>query len=753
MRMKPTNISSNRRWLLWLYAAVLVSLLLLAWTGWLLWKSLKRDQTPSFSAVRHQYCRTDALLLDRQGEILHRLRVDPHGRRLDWAPLDAVSPALVTAVIHAEDRHFYQHRGVDWRALSKAGFKGLEVGNWRGASTITMQLASRLSPKLQPQRNRRTVVQKFTQLLKSLSLEKSLSKNEVLEAYLNLVTFRGELQGITAASLGLFGKRPHGLNPVESVILASLIRSPNAPAGEVAVRSAWLATSLNWKMDSSKIAESATRHLRGPYRVPLEANWAPHLATQLLKPLAGSKNDSSLQIICTLDGSLQRFAGETLRQHLISVHSRHVNDGAVLVVDNPSGEVLAYVGSAGDLSSAPQVDGIQALRQAGSILKPFLYGLAFERHILTASSLLEDRPLKIGLLNGVYWPENYDRQYRGLVTVRTALAASLNVPAVKVLNLVGVEPFVEELSRLGFREMRNPDYYGPSLALGAVDIALWDLVNAYRSLANCGLWQPLYLIPEKVRARAEALKSDHAPSSVEEGSRRILSRATAFILADVLSDRESRSSTFSLESPLATRFWTAVKTGTSKDMRDNWCVGFSSRYTVGVWVGNFSGEPMWNVMGITGAAPVWVDIMNWLHRHFHSSPPVAPSILRAQQTTFPDLSIDRSEWYLPGTEVTVTQAASVGVSPKIISPADGEVIAWDPDIPAGQQRLFLEAQPRSEQLHWELDGAGLGPAGALQSWALQPGKHWLKLVTPTGEILDTVQFHVRGGPTLASWSR
>ena len=211
----------------------------------------------SFAEVRQQYCRTDAILLDRHGEILQRLRVDPHGRRLDWTPLEAISPALVTAVIHAEDRRFYRHHGVDWRALSQAVLKGVGVGNWRGASTITMQLASRLNPKLQPQRNRRTVVQKTAQLLTgALALERWWSKSEVLEAYLNLVTFRGELQGITAASLGLFGKRPHGLNPVESVILASLIRSPNAPPGRLQ-RGATGSRRLNWKIDSWEIAETS----------------------------------------------------------------------------------------------------------------------------------------------------------------------------------------------------------------------------------------------------------------------------------------------------------------------------------------------------------------------------------------------------------------------------------------------------------------------------------------------------------------
>jgi penicillin-binding protein 1C len=436
----------------------------------------------------------------------------------------------------------------------------------------------------------------------------------------------------------------------------------------------------------------------------------------------------------------------------MEVHSRNVNDGAVLVIDNPTGEVLAYVGSVGDLSSASQVDGIQAPRQAGSILKPFLYGLAFERRLLTPSSLLQDTPLEMSLLNGIYRPENYDRQFRGLVTARVALASSLNIPAVRTLNLVDVRSFVDLLDLLGFRDLKDSDYYGPSLALGSVDVTLWDLVNGYRTLANGGVWQPLRVTSGKnlnsgLRGGDQEGGSGPFTSSGQVGknnSRKVLSPETAFILADILSDRESRSMTFSLESPLATRFWTAVKTGTSKDMRDNWCVGFSSRYTVGVWVGNFSGEPMWNVLGITGAAPVWVDIMNWLHRQVPSSPPVPPTTLQTLITELPDLGVTRREWYLPGEEVAVSQAAMSGVPARILSPADGEVMAWDPDIPPDQQRVFLEARPQSGQMYWELDGGQLSDAGTIRMWAPRPGKHSLKLLSQTGETLDTIRFVVRG---------
>jgi len=195
-----------------------------------------------------------------------------------------------------------------------------------------------------------------------------------------------------------------------------------------------------------------------------------------------------------------------------------------------------------------------------------------DRRILTPASLIDDSALDIPVPGGVYRPRNYDDEFHGLVSVRTALASSLNVPAVKTLNLVGVDNLVGMLWRLGFEELRSPDFYGPSLALGSADITLWDLVNAYRALANGGTWGSMRLVFEAEPAQP----------------RRVLTPAAAFLLSDILSDRESRSRTFSLESPLSTRFWTAVKTGTSKDMRDNWCVGYSDRYTVGVWVGNFS---------------------------------------------------------------------------------------------------------------------------------------------------------------------
>jgi penicillin-binding protein 1C len=432
-----------------------------------------------------------------------------------------------------------------------------------------------------------------------------------------------------------------------------------------------------------------------------------------------------------------------------------------MVIENATGDVLAYVGNTGAASSARYVDGIHAQRQAGSTLKPFLYGLAFENRLLTTASLIDDSPLDIQVGVGIYRPRNYDNQFNGLVTARTALASSLNVPAVKTLNIVGVDAFLAKLKELGFRYLQAADFYGPSLALGSADITLWDLVNAYRTLANHGIWTEMRLamdfsaeaqrslrlcgdLPSDFSPQRHRVRRVSAEKSVWATRKRIYSEQTAFLISNILSDRESRSKTFSLESPLASRFWTAVKTGTSKEMRDNWCVGFSSEYTVGVWVGNFSGEPMWNVSGITGAAPVWIEIMNWLHRSRPSRPPNPPAGVVAMRTDIPELGQTRVEWFIEGTETTEVRAARSYTPPRIVYPVAGTVIALDPDIPEDGQRLFFKSQPAGNPLRWELDGQAIGPAGSVHLWKPLTGKHKLSLLDDQDRPVDSVDFEVRG---------
>jgi penicillin-binding protein 1C len=678
---------------------------------------------PSFPEVRSSYRKSEAALLDREHRVIHEMRVDARARRLEWTSLEEISPALRKAIVQAEDRRFYRHGGIDWVSLGGAFLGALSSDNLRGASTITMQVAARLRPELQPAGSRRSWWQKCRQVLAARALEKQWSKEQILEAYLNLVTYRGELQGIAAAAGGLFQKQPHGLNDLESIVLAALVRAPNAPIEQVARRARMLAGDLALDLDPAQIESAARETLSRPYYVRPQVALAPHVAARLLR-----RASEPARVVSTLDGRLQQFALEVVARHLITLASQNVHDGAALVVENTTGDVLAYVGNSGAGASAPYVDGVQARRQAGSTLKPFLYALALEQRLLTAASLIEDSPLDVPVAGGVYRPQNYDSQFHGLLIVRTALASSLNVPAVKTLNMVGVEPFVQRLTALGFSGLRAAEYYGPSLALGAADVTLWELVNAYRSLANGGFQGSLKLEPGE-----------------QEGPRpHVFSAEAAYIISDILSDRESRSRTFSLESPLATRFWTAVKTGTSKDMRDNWCVGYSDRYTVGVWSGNFSGEPMWNVSGVTGAAPVWVELMNYLHQDSPSNPPQPPKGIRGRAIRIAETGQEYHEWFLTGTETALVRRAMASANFRIAYPADGTVVALDPDIPADEQRLFFEARPGSDDNHWILNGQELGPAGSLHLWKPRKGAYTLSLIDSANCVLDTVSFQVRG---------
>ena len=681
---------------------------------------------PTYDEVRQSYVKSDSLLLDRHGEILYELRTDRVRRRLDWTSLKNVSPTLRVAVVKAEDKRFYEHPGFDYKSMGAAVLDGLTSESLRGASTITMQLASLLDRELQARKERRSIWQKGKQVIKAWEIEKGWSKQEILEAYFNLVTFRGELQGISAASRGIFGKDPHGLDQCESLILASLIRSPNASSTELVRRVSHLNKVMDWQIGDEEIHSKVRQLFLGQNLPRPRMDLAPHLARHLLK---GRPHGTA--VISTLGSQIQRFVLDRLVHHLLPLRMQNVKDGAVLVVENQTGNVSAYVSYSGNPLSSRYVDGVQAKRQVGSTLKPFLYGLAFDQRILTPASLLDDSPLDIAVLRGIYQPRNYDSQFKGVVTSRIALASSLNVPAVKTLSLVGIEPFLNKLRQLGIKGLHESgDFYGPSLALGSADITLWELTNAYRTLADEGMWSELRLISE-----------ENKPSQKKQ----IFSKEATFLISDILSDREARSITFGLENPLSTRFWTAVKTGTSKDMRDNWCIGYSRKITVGVWTGNFSGEPMWNVSGITGAAPVWIEVMNFLHRNDSNIKREALASLVRRGIEFPqNIAPSREEWFIRGTEPNSKDQGIGSYNPRIVYPPSGTVIALDPDIPLELQKVFFISQINEDDFRWVLNGVPMETVGKTIPWTPKAGKYFLALADENEKILDYIYFEVRG---------
>ncbi len=845
------------------------------------------DRTlPDFETVRSSFRSSETLLLDRHGEVLHRLRTDFQVRRGAWVALGDTSPALRMALLLSEDRRFHEHSGVDWWAVSAAAWGNLWHERTRGASTLTMQLAGLLDPALQrPASTARGLSQKLAQASAARVLETRWRKDQILEAYLNLVPFRGEIVGIDALSHTLFGKSAHALNAPESALAAALIRAPNAPASRVAERACRLLQQMqDPKADCLSVDVLAGMTLHRRDWAPSEGV-APHLAQRLIRQVTGlregnedlsvgaagrngktlvgdgeerrsktfiedggRRNDTENRtgediVTClhdghptvrsTLDGPLQRLAIDTLRTQLRELQGRHVEDGAVVVLDNTSGDVLAWVGSSGSLSRAAQVDGVMARRQPGSALKPFLYAQALAEHRLTAASLLDDSPAQLPTASGLYMPQNYDHRYQGWVSVRTALGSSLNIPAVRTLVMVSPDAFHRQLQRLGMRFPEGSGYYGYSLALGSAEVSLLQLTNAYRALANGGQWCPVNLLPEAHRRGAPSSLTgpvEHAdgwpavapkPASPSfpdasirtndesrqwppENCHQALDAGAAFIIGDILSDRHARLPTFGLDSVLDTRFWSAVKTGTSKDMRDNWAVGYSQRYTVGVWVGNASGAPMHDVSGTSGAAPVWATLMRELHRHETSRAPSPPDGVVRQQVDFGSVSettrlntpgaqalperragtaddegghdtqrtgieAPRQEWFLAGTEqrhfsppamVSASNDTRTGkgdgvhagrqdpdpsaLPARIVAPAPDTIIALDPDIPPANQQLRLEASHgTSTELHWFIDDQPVGQ-GARVGWMPLPGRHTITLRDARGGVLDARRIEVRG---------
>ena len=730
--------------------------------------------TGIFNQIKADFKPSDTQILDRHGELLQRVRTDATVRRGQWVALADVSPALRTALVLSEDKRFYEHSGVDWRAVSAAAWGNLWNSKTRGASTITMQLAGLLDGDLQrgqDGKGGRNVVQKIGQTVSAQMLERHWRKDQILEAYLNLVPLRGELAGIDAVSRTLFGKAAHGLNEREAAITAALLRAPNARAMVVARRACEVLEQMQrgTKTDCEVLDLTTTAALQ---RKSFEASEgiAPHLAQRVLSARAESPVPASkLAITTTLRAPLQRFAVQTLQQHLRELRGRHVEDGAIIVLDNASGEVLAWVGSSGELSAAAEVDGVTALRQPGSTLKPFLYTQAIAERRITAASLLEDAATHIATAGGLYIPQNYDHHFKGWVSARTALGASLNVPAVRTLVMVSPDAFHKQLKAVGLPLKESGDFYGYSLALGSAEVSLLSLSNSYRTLSNGGGYSPVsFLLSARTEVGSLATRERAGNNGgVRARTPPAIDPRAAFIVTDILADPLARARTFGTDSLLATRFWTAVKTGTSKDMRDNWAIGFSQRYTVGVWVGNASGAPMWDVSGTTGAAPIWAALMNHLHKTEPSRAPQAPAGLVQARVAFGAASAgsqpteaSRSEWFLQGTEQTQittmfianeamnTRARGQNISyslaetrSRITAPVSGTIIALDPDIPPNRQRVSFTAE--GSNLRWLMDGKVFAK-GASAQWRPWPGRHVVQLTDVRGELLDEVRLEVRG---------
>lgn len=556
---------------------------------------------------------TDAstIFYDRHDRVLCEVRATD-GSRARPIKLSDVGDRVIPALLAAEDKRFRSHPGIDALAIVRATGQFL----WSrqvvsGASTLTQQLARNLVPR------RRSVVGKLREMALALRIEASLPKDRILEEYLNRIAFGPALRGIEAASRYYFDKPTRDLSLAEAATLASLPRGPTLYDPRKGTEKLLKRRDrvLQRMLDSRAVPESdIERALAEPLVLAGRGGGLgiPHLRQALLSGAFptpwGPVRGHMTQVWTTIDRHLQREAEILAAQTIDQLSSRNVSAASVVVLDNATAHVLAYVGSPGieNERRLGHNDGVLALRQPGSALKPFVYALALESLDLNAASIIADVDTSFPEPEGDYRPHNYDGRYHGPVRMREALANSFNVPAVNMAARLGPDKLLTHLQSWGFLSLnRSAREYGLALSLGDGEVRLLELAAAYSALASRGMFR--YPI-----AVASAVGSDgtrYDASSLSTYQRRVIDEKTAYIITHILSDARARLASFGEDNVLEFDFPVAAKTGTSKGFRDNVTVGYSSRITVAVWVGNFDGSPMSGVSGISGAGPLFRDVM------------------------------------------------------------------------------------------------------------------------------------------------
>lgn len=554
-------------------------------------------------------------LTDRTGKPLRETRV---GERFQKEiPLAQVPVVFQQAMFAAEDKRFEKHGGVDWLATARSLGQCIKYRRFTsGASTISQQLIKIAIPRP------RTIGTKCIEMVTALRLEQLWSKEEILAAYLNRLDFGNLNFGIASASSYYFGKPPADLSIAESALLAGLPLNPSRlnphtnPEGAKRRQS----TVLRRMLEAGWLtAEQYQQALEQPlnYRAPQRTFLAPHFVNLVLQNVADLSEKSvegdtrprmSGSVATTLDLDLNHFIEQSLIERLAKLRDHNVSDGAVVVLDNRTREVLGLVGS-GDFFApgTGEVNGATVPRSAGSTLKPITYLLALERGD-TASTVLADIPTEFVTGTGPYKPTNYSRHCQGPVRIREALACSLNIPAVRLLqSLGGPLPLQRRLQSWGITTLRSePSEYGLGLTIGNSEVRLIELTNLFATLARYGEFAPVRILPQLEYTTHNIPRPPAPPVKPEH----------FWLIADILSDNAARQPQFGGASPLRFDFPVACKTGTSTDFRDNWAVGYTPEFTVGVWVGNFDNSPMNDVSGVSGAGPLLNDVFKYLNRRF-----------------------------------------------------------------------------------------------------------------------------------------
>jgi penicillin-binding protein 1C len=698
-----------------------------------LWLLLAFTVQPPFVPGYHSgHYRT---VLDADHNLIARIN-HPDIRAGRW--LKEVPPLLRAAAVAAEDRRFYSHPGIDLLSLGRAWWQ-----NWRqgevvsGASTITMQLARLERPAARDYYN------KLREVGRALWLELHYSKDDILTWYLNMAPFGGSLVGLSAASEFLFHKDPWRLSPAEAAALLALPQDPSRllrpqnRARLLARRDHILrAMAEMGTLREAELAQALEEplHIEAPPPAPLPA---PHFSRALSRILP---DDAPEEIVSYLNPAWQSRISYLVKNLCAHMVSQGLRQAAVVVLRNRDRAVMAWVGSADfDNPDSGQVDGVLSLRQPGSALKPFLYALALEQGYSLAQPL-DDSPFLLNTADGTYRPRDYDGRYHGQVSLKTALASSLNLPALRLAYNISPAAVLDTLRSLGFTLPYSPQHYGPGLALGNGEVTLLALSNAYATLASQGLWQePRLWQGQELSPRIQAL-----------------SPQASALITHVLADDQARALGFGRNGILKLPFPAAVKTGTSQHHRDNWCVGYTKDYTVGVWAGNFSGQPMLGVSGVSGAAPLWRQVMLLVHENFYGSLPLDPPGIRRVKVCLDSGLNPGPNCPRTGEELAMRSLADCplheaeqkplsSAALRLNNPAPGGVYALDPDISPERQALTcsLRGLPEDGEAAWFLNGRELAGQGRSYRLLLTPGHH--TLAAESGGKRVEVSYTVLGG--------
>jgi 1A family penicillin-binding protein len=750
----------------------MAALILLAGAGyfWLV------GDLPSVDGLAARSGFQSSRILDRNGRLLYDL-VDPQAGQRTLLPLSAIPQALRDATISTEDANFYQHPGVDAWGLARALWTNLQGGSGGvGGSTITQQLARAvlLSPD---EAGQRTLRRKAREAVLAFRIDSRYSKDEILALYLNTIYYGNMAYGVEAAAQAYFGKPARDLDLAECALLAGLPQSPSRynpladpDAAKARQREVLDLLVKHGYLTEPQAAVAAAEPLHfAKSRFPIQAPHFVMYVRDLLEAQFGPERvyRGGLTVETTLDADMQAAAETILRRRLADLIDQHVSNGAVVVLDAASGAIRTMVGSADYFD--PAIDGevnlARAPRQPGSSIKPLTYAAALARDY-TAATVLPDVPADYPDGNGqTYVPANYDHQFHGPQRLRQALANSYNVPAVYTLNHIGVQGLVEVGRGAGLTTWDDSRRFGLALTLGGGEVRLVDLTGAYAAFANGGRARLPYAIT-RVRASDGTVLYDAATDAArQEPGVPVFgphSAAVAWLIGDILADNDARLPAFGANSPLVLSRRAAVKTGTTGDWRDNWTIGYTPDYVTGVWVGNNDNSMMIDSTGVTGAAPIWHDVMERIHQglpeHWFPRPPdLEQAEVCARSGLLPGPAChDRvREWFIAGTVPTATDTwqqdlaidnasgllACPGAAPTgftmrnfLLLPAEYAVWAAQAGLPA-PPTAYAPA----------CDGASAGDSGGLD----------LALTAPAANAVAGGTITIEGradGPALAGWS-